>query len=36
MTVRDIAREFTRREVVPQLQEWEDAGTIPRAAPDRR
>src|SRR5690606_33474475 len=22
--------EFTRREVVPHLQEWEDAGTLPR------
>ncbi len=30
MSVRDIGAEFTRREVVPHLQEWEDAGSIPR------
>ncbi|MGH3372882.1 MAG: acyl-CoA dehydrogenase family protein [Nocardioidaceae bacterium] len=28
--LRDSAREFTRREVVPHLQEWEDAGEVPR------
>ncbi len=27
----EVGAEFTRREVVPHLQEWEDAGTIPRA-----
>ncbi len=26
----EVAREFTRREVAPYLQEWEDAGEIPR------
>jgi acyl-CoA dehydrogenase len=26
-----VAREFTRREVVPHLQDWEDAGEVPRA-----
>ena len=26
----ETAREFTRREVAPHLQEWEDAGEIPR------
>ncbi|MCB0908838.1 MAG: acyl-CoA dehydrogenase family protein, partial [Nocardioidaceae bacterium] len=30
MALRATAREFTRREVVPHLQEWEDAGRIPR------
>ncbi len=29
--LRATAAEFTRREVVPHLQEWEDAGEIPRA-----
>lgn len=29
--LRATAREFVRREVVPHLQEWEDAGEIPRA-----
>ena len=29
--MRATAAEFTRREVVPHLQEWEDAGEIPRA-----
>ncbi len=29
--LRSTAAEFTRREVVPHLQEWEDAGEIPRA-----
>ncbi|RYC11496.1 acyl-CoA dehydrogenase family protein [Nocardioides zhouii] len=29
--LRSTATEFTRREVVPHLQEWEDAGEIPRA-----
>ena len=28
--LRATAAEFTRREVVPHLQEWEDAGEIPR------
>jgi acyl-CoA dehydrogenase len=28
--LRDVAREFTRREVVPHLQEWEDAREVPR------
>jgi acyl-CoA dehydrogenase len=26
----DLGAEFTRREIVPHLQEWEDAGTLPR------
>jgi len=29
--LRQAAAEFTRREVVPHLQEWEDAGSVPRA-----
>ncbi|GAA4373551.1 acyl-CoA dehydrogenase family protein [Nocardioides caricicola] len=29
--LRDLGAEFTRREVVDHLQEWEDAGEIPRA-----
>ena len=29
--LRATATEFVRREVVPHLQEWEDAGEIPRA-----
>src|SRR6476659_239743 len=28
--LRATAREFVRREVAPHLQEWEDAGSIPR------
>jgi acyl-CoA dehydrogenase len=28
--LRDVAREFTRREVTPYLQDWEDAGEVPR------
>ncbi len=28
--LRDTAREFVRREVAPYLQDWEDAGSIPR------
>jgi len=28
--VRELGAEFVRREVAPHLQEWEDAGTIPR------
>ncbi|MFC5176411.1 acyl-CoA dehydrogenase family protein [Nocardioides taihuensis] len=28
--LKDAAREFVRREVVPHLQEWEDAGEVPR------
>ena len=26
----DLGAEFTRREIAPHLQEWEDAGTLPR------
>jgi acyl-CoA dehydrogenase len=29
-STRDVGAEFVRREVAPHLQEWEDAGTIPR------
>jgi acyl-CoA dehydrogenase len=29
--MREVAREFTRREVTPYLQDWEDAGEVPRA-----
>ena len=29
--LRETAREFVRREVAPHLQDWEDAGEIPRA-----
>ncbi len=29
--LRRAAREFVRREVAPHLQEWEDAGEVPRA-----
>ena len=28
--LRETAREFVRREIAPHLQDWEDAGTIPR------
>jgi acyl-CoA dehydrogenase len=28
--VRELGAEFVRREVVPHLQEWEDAGSVPR------
>ena len=28
--LREIATEFVRREVEPHLQDWEDAGTMPR------
>ncbi len=28
--IRELGTEFVRREVAPYLQEWEDAGTIPR------
>jgi acyl-CoA dehydrogenase len=28
--LREVAREFTRREVTPYLQEWEGAGEVPR------
>ena len=28
--LRETVREFTRREVTPYLQEWEDAGEVPR------
>jgi acyl-CoA dehydrogenase len=30
MNLRDVAAEFTRREVVDHLQDWEDAGLVPR------
>lgn len=29
--LREVATEFVRREVEPHLQDWEDAGTMPRA-----
>ena len=29
--LRATVADFTRREVVPHLQEWEDAGEIPRS-----
>ena len=29
--VRETAREFVRREVAPYLQQWEDAGEVPRS-----
>jgi acyl-CoA dehydrogenase len=29
--LRETAREFVRREVAPHLQEWEDAGEVPRS-----
>ncbi len=29
--LRETAREFTQREVVPHLQDWEDAGEMPRS-----
>ncbi len=29
--LRETAREFVRREVAPYLQEWEDAGEVPRS-----
>src|SRR5207342_2936177 len=28
--LKETAREFVRREVAPHLQEWEDAGEVPR------
>ena len=28
--VHELGAEFTRREIAPHLQDWEDAGTIPR------
>ena len=28
--LKDVARAFARREVVPHLQDWEDAGEVPR------
>ena len=30
VALRDVAREFTRREIAPYLQDWEDAGEVPR------
>jgi acyl-CoA dehydrogenase len=29
--IHDLGAEFTRREIAPFLQEWEDAGTMPRS-----
>jgi len=29
--LRETAREFTQREIVPHLQDWEDAGEMPRS-----
>ena len=29
--LRETAREFVRREIAPHLQDWEDAGSIPRS-----
>ncbi len=29
--LQDLAREFVRREVAPYLQDWEDAGEVPRS-----
>ena len=29
--LRETAREFVRREVAPHLQDWEDAGSVPRS-----
>jgi acyl-CoA dehydrogenase len=31
VSIRELGAEFVRREVAPYLQEWEDAGEIPRA-----
>jgi acyl-CoA dehydrogenase len=28
--IRDLGAEFVRREVVDHLQDWEDAGEVPR------
>jgi butyryl-CoA dehydrogenase len=33
--VRDMARDFVDREVVPQAKEWEERGEIPRSVVDR-
>lgn len=30
MNIREVGAEFVRREVAPHLQEWEDAGSVPR------
>ena len=30
MDIRAVGAEFTRREIAPHLQEWEDAGIFPR------
>jgi acyl-CoA dehydrogenase len=31
VSIREVGAEFVRREVAPHLQEWEDAGSVPRA-----
>ncbi|CAN5455804.1 acyl-CoA dehydrogenase family protein [soil metagenome] len=31
VALRELARSFTRKEIVPYLQGWEDAGALPRA-----
>ena len=31
LALRALARDFTRREVAPRMQEWEDAGELPRS-----
>jgi acyl-CoA dehydrogenase len=33
--IRDLGTAFVRREVLPHLQEWEDAGTLPRELHER-
>ena len=35
ITLQESTRAFVRREVVPHLQEWEDAGEVPRVAAPR-
>jgi len=34
LALQECTREFVRREVEPHLQEWEDAGEIPRSLLD--
>ena len=31
LALRSLARDFTRREIAPRMQEWEDAGELPRS-----
>jgi len=31
LALRALARDFTHREVTPRMQEWEDAGELPRS-----